>query len=142
MVCAFFGHRDAPTEIRDKLQAVLVDLIENHGADTFYIGNNGSFDAMARSVLAKLKLKYPHIDSVVVLAYLPRTKSDEYEVDYETIYPEGLEDTPPKFAVSKRNRWLVENADTVITYVEHSWGGASRFKKLAEKRGKNVINLA
>ena len=139
MVCTFFGHRDAPSEIRDKLQAVLVDLIENHGADTFYVGNNGSFDAMARNVLIELKPIYPHIELFVVLAYLPTKKG--YEADYETIYPEGLEDTPPKFAISKRNEWLVENSDTVITYVERSWGGASQFKKLAEKRGKTVINL-
>ncbi len=141
MVCTFFGHRDTPAEIRDKLQAVLVDLIKNHGADTFYIGNNGNFDAMAKGVLTKLKQKYPHIDYVVVLAYMPRTKSDEYEADCETLYPEGLENTPQRFAISKRNEWLVENADAVITYVEHSWGGASQFKKLAEKRGKTVINL-
>ena len=141
MVCTFFGHRDTPTEIRDKLQAVLIDLIENHSVDTFYIGNNGSFDAMAREILAKLKRKYTYIDFVVVLAYMPRTKENEYEVDYETVYPEGLEDVPPKFAISKRNEWLIENSDTVITYVERSWGGASRFKKLAEKRGKAVINL-
>lgn len=141
MICTFFGHRDTPAEIRDKLQVVLVDLIENHGADTFYIGKNGNFDAMVRGVLTKLKQKYPHIDYVVVLAYMPRTKSHEYEADYETLYPEGLEDTPPKFAVSKRNRWLIDNSDTVITYVARSWGGASQFKKLAEKRGKTVINL-
>ncbi len=141
MVCTFFGHRDTPSEVRDKLQAVLIDLIENHSADTFYIGNNGSFDAMAREILANLKRKYTYIDFVVVLAYMPRTKENEYEVDYETVYPEGLEDVPPKFAISKRNEWLIEISDTVITYVERSWGGASRFKKLAEKRGKAVINL-
>ena len=139
MVCTFFGHRDAPTEIRDKLQAVLVDLIENHGADTFYIGNNGNFDTMARCILAKLKPIYPHIEFTVVLSYLP-TKKD-YEFEYETIYPEGLENTPPKFAISKRNEWLVYNSDTVITYVNRSWGGASQLKKLAEKKGKAVINI-
>ena len=64
MVCTFFGHRDAPTEIRDKLQAVLVDLIENHDADTFYIGNNGSFDAMARNVLIELKPIYPPLKTI------------------------------------------------------------------------------
>ncbi|MBQ8255154.1 MAG: hypothetical protein IJY94_06605 [Clostridia bacterium] len=139
MICTFFGHRDAPTEICDKLQAVLVDLIENHGADTFYVGNNGNFDAMVRNTLAKLKPVYPHIEFTVVLAYLPTKK--ECEADYETIYPEGLEDTPPKFAISKRNEWLVENSDTVITYVNRSWGGAWQSQKLAEKRGKTVINL-
>lgn len=139
MVCSFFGHRDAPTEIRDKLQEILVELIENHGADIFYIGNNGNFDAMARSILAKLKLIYPNIEFTVVLAYLPTKR--EHKAEYETIYPEGLENTPPKFAILKRNEWLVENSDIVITYVNRSWGGASRFKRLAEKKGKTVINL-
>ena len=44
MICTFFGHKDTPKEIEPVLQASIIDLIENHGADEFYVGNNGSFD--------------------------------------------------------------------------------------------------
>ena len=46
-VCTFFGHRECPDTIKPKLREVLVDLIENHGVDMFYVGNQGQFDAIA-----------------------------------------------------------------------------------------------
>ncbi len=51
MVCTFFGHRNAPSGVRVALEAVLIDLIENKGADVFYVGNHGGaaqFQGMAR----------------------------------------------------------------------------------------------
>lgn len=55
---------------------------------------------------------------------------------------EGLENAPRKFAISKRNRWLIEHCDTVIAYVKYSTGGAAQFKELAEKKQKWIINIA
>lgn len=60
--CTFFGHRDCPDTIKEKLREALTDLIEHHGVNLFYVGNQGNFDAIARSVLGELKKQYPHID--------------------------------------------------------------------------------
>lgn len=49
--CTFFGHRDCPDTIKPRLREVLVDLIENHNMDMFYVGNQGHFDAIVRGVL-------------------------------------------------------------------------------------------
>lgn len=49
--CTFFGHRDCPDTIKEKLREALTDLIEHHGVNLFYVGNQGNFDAIARSVL-------------------------------------------------------------------------------------------
>ena len=65
--CTFFGHRDCPQTIQPKLNEVLVDLITNHGVDTFYVGNHGQFDALVRCSLKKLKREYPNITYAVVL---------------------------------------------------------------------------
>lgn len=54
-ICCFFGHRDTPYIISDKLESVIINLIENKAIDTFYIGHQGNFDAMVRSTLKKLK---------------------------------------------------------------------------------------
>ena len=48
---------------------------------------------------------------------------------------------PLRFAISYRNKWMIEQSDYVVTYVNHSWGGAAQFKELAEKKGKTVIEL-
>jgi len=141
--CTFFGHRDAGNKIEPTLRSTLIDLIENKNADTFYVGNHGAFDRMVLKNLRLLKNDYPYINYFVVLAYYPKEQSALISQDYsDTIYPDGLESVPPKYAVAKRNRWMVEQSDIVVTYVKYSGGGAAQFKELAEKKGKMVYNLA
>lgn len=138
-ICCFFGHRDTPNSIESKLEQTIIDLIENKSVDTFYVGNQGGFDALVRSTLKKLKQKYPHINYAVVLAYMPTKKNGR---DYsDTIYPDGLENVPRKFAIDRRNKWLIDNSDYVVVYISRSYGGAAKFYELAVKRKKNVINL-
>ena len=140
MTVTFFGHKDTPKEIEPTLRTTLVDLIKNHGATEFYVGNNGNFDTMVRRQLENLSQTYP-ITYNVVLAYLP-TKKSEYDDYTNTILPEGIETVPKRFAISYRNKWMVEQADIVVTYVTHSFGGAAQFKELAERQGKTVIELS
>ena len=135
MNCTFFGHRDVPREKEPILKSTLIDLIENKNVDTFYVGNNGNFDNMVSAILSELSLTYP-IKYYIVLAYLPKMETDNIE---HTILPEGIENVPLRFAISYRNKWMIEKADYVVTYVNHSWGGAAQFKELAEKKGKTVI---
>ena len=48
MVCTFFGHKDCPSEIRDKLKQKLIYLIENCGVDEFYVARcHGGQDALS-----------------------------------------------------------------------------------------------
>lgn len=58
-VCTFFGHRDCPDSLRPQLQEAVEKLIREAGADTFYVGNQGRFDAMALGVLRELERVYP-----------------------------------------------------------------------------------
>ena len=60
----------------------------------------------------------------------------------DTIFPEGLEFAPPRFAISRRNEWMLKQADFVVTYITHSWGGAAQFAEKAQRQGKNLIHLA
>lgn len=138
MVCTFFGHRTVPDSIRPILYCILTDLIENHGADTFFVGDQGEFDRMAKTELKKLTKIYPHIRYSVVLAYLPKKDNGDLE---NTIYPDGLENTPLRFAIDRRNRMMIGWSDAVITYVCHSFGGAAKYENIAKKKGRWVINL-
>ena len=140
--CTFSGHRDCPSSIKSKLRKVLTDLIESHAVDMFYVGQQGSFDSMVRSVLKELVSLYPHINYAVVLERIP-PKRDEFDIrDYsDTMLPEGIETVHPRFAISWRNKWMIKQSDYVVTYVTHSWGGAAQFAELAEKQKKTVINV-
>ena len=140
MTVTFFGHKDTPKEIEPTLRATLIDLIENHVATEFYVGNNGNFDTMVRRQLENLSQTYP-ITYNIVLAYLP-TKKSEYDELANTILPEGIETVPKRFAISWRNKWMIGQADIVVTYVTHGFGGAAQFKEIAVKQGKTVIELS
>ncbi len=141
LACTFFGHKDTPDSIEEKLRLTIIDLIENKNINLFYVGNQGNFDYMVRKNLKKIKSEYPHIQYRVVLAYHPLKKDNNNDYS-NTIYPESLENTPHKYAIIKRNEWMIGLSNYVVTYVKHSTGGASKFKRLAEKKNKVIINLA
>ena len=140
MTATFFGHKDTPKEIEPTLRTTLVDLIENHGATEFYVGNNGNFDTMVRRQFENLSQTYS-ITYNIVLAYIP-TKKSEYDDYTNTILPEGIETSPKRFAISYRNKWMIQQSDVVVTYVTHSFGGAAQFKAMAKRQGKTVIELS
>ncbi len=138
--CTFFGHWDCIGLCRSELEKAIEDLIRNHDVDLFYVGNEGQFDALVHWVLFAMKKKYPHIRYAVVLAYPPKNIPGE---DYsDTMLPEGIETVHPRYAITWRNRWMLQQADYVITYVTHPWGGAARFAEEARRKGRRVINFA
>ena len=139
--CTFFGHRDCPEMIKSRLREVLVDLITNYGVDMFYVGHQGQFDAYVYGELKKLKQEYPQINYAVVLAYMPGKKT-EYDDYSDTMLPEGIESVHPHYAISWRNNWMLRQANYVVTYITHSWGGAAQYAKKAEHQKKTVINLS
>ena len=141
--CTFFGHSECPRSIKPKLREVLIDLIENRTVDMFYVGQQGAFDSMVRSVLKELVLLYPHINYAVVLERMP-PKRDEFDIrDYsDTMLPEGIETVHPRFAISWRNKWMIKQSDYVVTYITHSWGGAAQFAELAKKQRKILVSLS
>lgn len=55
MTVTFFGPRDTPWTVFPALERLVRDLIEKEGADYFLLGNQGTFDAMAREILVHLK---------------------------------------------------------------------------------------
>ena len=139
-VCTFFGHRECSDSIKTKLREVLIDLITNHNVDMFYVGNQGQFDAIVRGALRELKEEYPQSNYAVVLAYIPG-KQTEYDDYSDTMLPEGIESVHPRYAISWRNNWMLQQSDYVVTYITHSWGGAAKYAARAKCRGKCIYSL-
>lgn len=139
-ICSFCGHGgisysiEVQEKVKDTIEALITD-----GVDTFLLGGYGNFDIMAARTVYNLKSKYPHIKSILVVPYLNRT----YNTDYydETEYP-AIENVPMRFAIVKRNEWMVNKADVVIAYVEHDWGGAYKTYDYAIKKKKQLINIS
>lgn len=137
--CTFFGHRDCPDLIYPTLKSSIERLILSRNVNRFYVGNQGRFDVLALKALRELKLQHPEIVYYVVLAYLP-SKQLPYEPE-ETLYPEGLETVPPRFAISHRNRWMADHSDFVIAALSRNIGGAAESVRYAETHGKEVIRI-
>ena len=136
----FFGHRDVTHDIRAKLQFIIEQLIAEEQIYNFYVGHQGQFDSMVRSVLKELKVKYPHIRYTVVLAYMPDEHIKEVYGE-DTLYPDGLETVPRRFAISKRNDWMIQHSGYAVCYVHKITGGAVKFREKARKKGLLVIGI-
>lgn len=136
MNCTFFGHKDCHSNIMPKLKSAVETLIQNNDVNHFYIGNHGNFDKIALNTIIELKRKYPHITYEIVLAYIPSKNPD-----CPTIYPEGIESTPKRFAICFRNQWMINHSDYIISHITHTFGGAYQFTEIAKRQRKNIINL-
>ena len=137
MTVTFCGHRelDDPGAIRSWLLET-VDRLISEGANQFLLGGYGAFDALAASVVFQAKKKHPAVRSILVLPYLDR-KVDAALYD-STLYP-PLEAVPRRFAIVRRNEYMVAQSDVVVAYVLYSWGGAAATLRYAEKQQKRIV---
>ena len=135
--CIFFGNRTATSDLSEKIISKIKYLINEKGVNLFYVGNHGNFDKIVMQCLIEVKKQYENIDYAIVLAYMPKK-----ELDYtdKTIFPEGQESALPKYAINKRNKWMLKNADYLITYVSHP-GNSALLREEALKKGICVIDI-
>ncbi len=146
-ICCFAGHANIPDkeELKIKLRTEIINLIENEKVTTFYNGVKGEFDWLCAHTVDELREKYPFIKSYWVLSYMPKEK-DEYterisKIFDDTVYPD-IENVPQRFAILKRNEWMINNSDFLIAYV-HRLGGAHKTLEYAQKKKHiKVINIA
>ena len=116
-----------------RLTEIIKNLITEDGVSDFYFGHQGQFDSMVYSVLKELKAKYPQIRYTVVLAYMPNEHIKEVYGE-DTLFPDGLETVPKRFAISKRNDWMILHSDIAVCYVWKVTGGAAKFRGKSEKK--------
>ncbi len=143
MFCTFFGHRQVSNcnEVAPLLYDTLLKLVEERGIKDFLVGDSGAFDRMVLTALRKLS-KSNDINYSVVIAYIGTKKNEHYNYrENETVYPDGLEKAPLRFAIDKRNRWMIGKSGIVVTYVNSSIGGSASYAEICEKRGLEVIRL-
>ena len=146
--CCFAGHSNISNqeEIKIRLKNEIIYLIEKENVTEFYNGYKGAFDAVCARTVNELKKDYPFIKSFWVLSYMPREKDDYTDnllkLFDESIYPD-LENIHPRFAIVKRNEWMVNNSDFLIAYVKHDWDGAFQTLRYAKrKKHISIINLS
>ena len=143
---ALFGHRDlnAHSKVEERLYPLLCELVKTKSFLEILLGRNGEFDVFAASVFKRVQNALGKDNNSITLVLPYKHKDIEYfEKYYDNIFiPEFLENAHPKSAIRKRNRYMVEECDLLICFVERNTGGAYSALKYAQKLGKKVINLA
>ena len=56
------------------------------------------------------------------------------------VYP-PLETVPYRYAIIRRNEWMIDQADIVIAHVRYSWGGAERSLEYAKRKKKEILMI-
>ena len=66
-VCCFIGHRkiDKSVELTQRVSAVIQDLIENKGVQTFLFGSRSEFDDLCHSIATDLQKNNPRIKRIM-----------------------------------------------------------------------------
>ena len=148
MVITFIGHSSIFSEkdIKSLVIKHLLDHIRNYESIVCFLGGYGQFDSLCAHACKELKQINPRIQTVFVTPYI--TLSEQEKIKelkesglYDQVFYPPIENTPLRYAISKRNEWMIKNSDLIIAYVNKNYGGAYKSLQLAKRQNKHVINI-
>ena len=146
MTITFCGHSNFSFDntVKEKLRELLLQETRKNHACKFYLGGYGDFDSLCLSILKELKIQFPNIELLFITPYLDDnySKLETAKLYYDGIIYPPLENVPRRFCISKRNEWMVDEADLVIAFVKYSWGGATKTLEYAKRKKVGFFNLA
>ena len=141
----FIGHRciEREYELENKIEEIIKNLIRTKEYVEIYMGRNGDFDISAASAVKRAQKALGKHNSSLILVEPYSMKNDPF---YEKYYDEVIlpidNKIHPKAAITKRNQWMLDQADFLICFVTRNAGGAYAALKYAEKQKIGVFNLA
>jgi uncharacterized phage-like protein YoqJ len=104
------------------------------------VGTQGGFDKLTYRVLCEIEKSYP-IQIFVVLAYLNQPSCKKDYDPQKTIFPDILAKTPLRFAIKRRNSFMIDNTEFVIAYLNEPFSNTYNLIMEASKKKKEIINL-
>lgn len=131
--CFFIGHREAPIELEPFLQREIERHIVEYGVNAFILGRYGRFDHLAAQAVVEAKEAHPGITLSLLLPYHPAERTIELPKGFDdSIYPDGMETTPRRYAIERSNRQMIRQVNFLIAYVTHPASNASKFLAYAK----------
>ena len=137
----FIGNRDCYQVKEAEIEKAIIEAIDN-GIEIFLNGGQGYFDKACAVAVYRLKQRYPHIKSILVIPYRDFKVFKDSHFD-EIIYPferHTFSYYTYKSGSPKRNRWSVEHSSVAICYVFRA-GGAEKTLEYAKKQKLRIIDL-
>lgn len=140
--CFFIGSRYAASEVRKPLDKVIERHIVEYGATEFVVGHYGNFDMEVIGALRRAKKRHPEVALLLLIPYHPHDRPIDPPKDFDgTFYPEGMERVPPKLAIIRANRYMVDHSDYLIAYI-HGVGKSRDLAEYAQRRAeKGMIHV-
>lgn len=143
-VCAFFGHSilvKCKVNLEKLKEYIKVFILNDFSS--FLIGTHGEFDELCLSACLELKKEFPHIKIFKVYSNISSLLRDRnYNKNFEQI-SYNVEDLHFKQQITQTNRFMIDDANTIICYVDtnltHS--GALSAMNYALKTNKNILNI-
>ena len=146
--CTFAGHACVYSpSVKQRLEAEIEVFLSGTDSAVFYVGGRGDFDRMAAAAVRAARER--HRDKKIQL-YLVEPYMHEglnrYKENNEMLYdgviiPHELLGIPPKAAITMRNRWMVDQSDLLIAFVQRDFGGAYEMLKYARRKNVTVVNI-
>ena len=159
--CAFLGNdydfmsgrrriRRPNQELKLKIQAQIINLIENEDVDTFLVGEIGGYEEDAYDTVLEVFKNYPDIHITLVVS--KTSELHDIGIDgsgiihqrrfcHDWIYPDKSAVGYKRWCIVHRNRYIIENTDFIIAYNKYK-GRAYEFCKQAKNKGVTIIELA
>ena len=141
--CFFIGHREADERLLPRLELVIDRLISEETVRYFYVGGYGGFDRIAAAAVKRAKQKHSDITLMLVLPYHPAERTVPTPNGFDgTYHPEGLENTPRRYAIVRTNKIMVDSCEWLVCYVRR---GASNSRNLLEyaqrRKAKGLMHI-
>lgn len=137
-------------ELKEKIKAQIINLIENENVDTFFVGEIGGYEEDAYDTVLDVFKSYPDIHITLVVS--KTSELHDIGIDgsgiihqrrfcHDWIYPDKSAVGYKRWCIVHRNRFIIENTDFIIAYNEYK-GRAYEFCKQAKNKGVTVIEMA
>jgi len=152
LTCCFTGHRELPSAHNSELRTLIFNVIHKLftlGYTRFMSGGAMGFDILAAELTMQLRASFPGVKLVMALPcpdqdkYFPQDAARRYrfiksQAD-QVIY---TSDHYFQGCMHKRNRYLAENSQICVCYLDHHSGGTYYTVKQCLTNRMPVINLA
>ena len=149
MIVTFCGHRNlSDNTISERLTDTITKLFLKAMTDnlpiSFYCGGYGEFDRLAENVIDRVRNNFPNTrcEKIFVTPYITQSyqyRNEQMKQRFDDIVYPPIENVPYRYAIIRRNEWMIDSADIIIAYVKYSWGGAARTLEYAKRKKKTVI---
>ena len=130
------------------IEAVL--KLSSDGCTEFYSGMAMGFDIIAAETILLFKELYRDINIRLVAVIPFENQADSYSEEWYSRYQNILDSCDEKIVLSnkyfkgsyqKRNEYMVDNCDYVLTYFDGQSGGTKNTINYALKKGRFVLNI-